>query len=309
MSKVELVVATYPGGEKYLAETMESLYAQKGVDFSAEVVNDFRYGPDKWNEAFDKCQSEFIGFPHHDDLYQPEWLAESVAALESNREAVACFSMDTFINGEGRRMPGGTTLPVPEQDTYDFKTIINAMIRHGNFLRCPSVVFHRALVGDMRFDAPGTGTAIDTAFWFKLLSVHPIVIINKPLVRYRQTTTQDSQSQRVANKGIDHWDAMKYAASLRPEDVEWDNHIALSKMIALNDIQKEMERVKKKAKEEKAKKDAQEKEKKAKAETEKKAAEEKEKLAKAETEKKSAIEREVKKALEEAAKAPTQEDE
>jgi glycosyltransferase involved in cell wall biosynthesis len=251
MSLVELVVATYPGGEKHLEVTLESLHDQEGIGFKLDVVCDERYGPDKWNEGFDRCQSEFIAFPHHDDIYQPTWLAESVAALEAHPEAVACFSMDTFIDGNGRRLPGATTLPIPAKETYDYKDIINGVIRFGNFLRCETVVFRRDLAGDMRFGEPGTGTAVDTAFWFRILSAHPIVIINKPLVRYRQHAEQDTQTQRQSNKGVDHWDAMKYAASLRPEDVEWDNYIALNKMVALNDMQKEMERVKEKAKNEK----------------------------------------------------------
>jgi hypothetical protein len=37
---------------------------------------------------------------------------------------------------------------------------------------------------------------------------------------------------------------MKYAAELRPDEVDWDNHIALSKMLAHNEQLEEMERVK-----------------------------------------------------------------
>ena len=250
MSLVELVVATYPGGEKHLKETMESLHEQEGIGFKLDVVCDERYGPDKWNEGFDKCQSEFIAFPHHDDVYLPTWLSESVAALEANREAVACFSMDTFIDGNGRRLPGATSLPIPEKETYDYKDIINGVLRFGNFLRCETVVFRRSLVGDMRFGEPGTGTAVDTAFWFRLLSAHPIVILNRPLVRYRQHAEQDTQTQRQTNRGVDHWDAMRYAASLRPQDVEWDNYISLCRAVKLNDDKKEENRVKEKTKSE-----------------------------------------------------------
>ena len=250
MPAVTVMVTTYPGGEKYLEETLESLRAQTFTDYTLYVVNDSRMDLPKNNEAFDNCTTEFIAFPHHDDIYLPTWLEESVAKLRKHPEAAACFSMDTFIDADGRRMPGGTRLPIPEQDTYDYKTVINAFVRHGNFLRCPTVVFRRSLVGDLRYGSD-CGRASDTAFWFTVLhKAGPIVIIDKPLIKYRQHEAQGTELDRIAGPTA-HFDAMEYAANLNLDALDWDNYIHIARMSVENRNNKEVLRVKKKAAEEK----------------------------------------------------------
>ena len=163
------VIATFPGRESYLAESVESLREQ-GCE--PVVVCDTRWGPPKWNEAIDNCETDLLFLPHDDDVYGPDFIKEMVAYMEAHPEAAACFCYDRSIDGDGRRLPKGTTLPIPEQDTYDFKTVLNGMIsKFGNFLRCETVCLRPSLLGNLRFpmDA-GCGKAIDTAFWFLILA-------------------------------------------------------------------------------------------------------------------------------------------
>jgi hypothetical protein len=240
-----VAIATYPGREPYLAETVESFRAQ-GVE--PVIYSDERWGPPKWNQAIDECTDDLLFIAHDDDVYDPTFVQEMVAFMESHPTVAAGFCMDRYIDVAGRRTAGGTSLPIPPQDTYNFKDIINGVLKHGNFLRCETVCLRVALVGNHRFveNQGEHGVAVDTVLWYTLLNEHPIGILNKTLVGYRIHPEQDTQKNRGSVQ--DHWDAMKYAESLRPEDVEWDNHIALSKMVHINNSNKEMERVKAKAK-------------------------------------------------------------
>ena len=55
MLTYKVVLATFPGREKYMEESVESLRAQ-GVE--PVIVGDTRWGPDKWNEALDNCETD-----------------------------------------------------------------------------------------------------------------------------------------------------------------------------------------------------------------------------------------------------------
>jgi len=244
----QAVIATFPGREAYLAECVESLRDQ-GVE--PIVVCDTRWGPPKWNDALDACTTDLLFLPHDDDVYGPDYIREMVAYMEAHPEVAAVFCMDRSIDAEGRRLPKSTTLPFPERDTYDFPFVLNKMIEHGNFLRCETLCLRPSLIGDLRFpmDA-GCGKAIDTAFWFLILQRHPIGIINKQLVSYREHPGQDTESERLKTV-IDHWDAIDFAVRLNPDALEWDKRIVVEKLRIFHAQQKEMDRVREKAKTEK----------------------------------------------------------
>jgi glycosyltransferase involved in cell wall biosynthesis len=241
MLTYEARIATLPGREAWLSECVESLRTQ-GVE--PIITSDTRYSFPKWNESMDLCTSDLLFLPHDDDVYHNGYIDEMVSYMESHPDVAAVFCMDKFIDKDGRRMAGGNMLPIPEQDTYDFKTILNGMLVFGNFLRCETVCFRMSLIGDMRYPLDiGCGGAADTAFWFDILNKFNIGIINKQLVSNRQHPAQDTQSQRVAVVP-DHWSAIDHAISLRPDDLNWDNYIAVEKIRVINNQNREMANVK-----------------------------------------------------------------
>ena len=229
MSRIEALVATYAGGDRFLQETVDSLREQ-GIE--PKVVMDDRLPHLKWNEAIDNCTADYLALPHHDDIYLPKWSEEMVAYLEAHPSAVAAFCLDYLIDENGKRV--GQTYPAWEdKDSYSFKDLFDLTIRHGNVLRCETVVFNRKVLGDMRFpDRSVSGTAHDTQFWFELAAKHPIGIVMKPLVKYRVHPESDTQKTVVGgSKGMDHFKALRYAMGLRPQDVEFIHRIGVSKRL------------------------------------------------------------------------------
>lgn len=245
----EVVISTAKHrNAEYLAEAVESFKAQ-GVE--PVVTFDSRHWFVNWNDAIENCKSELLFLAHDDDTYSSSYISEMVAFMEEHPNIVAGFCMDRFIDGEGRRIPGGTMLPFPESDSkeYDFKTVLNNMLAFGNFLRCETVVLRIPLVGDARYRREIADGAGDTAFWFEILSKHDIGILNKQLVFNRQHTQSATEPQRTAPVA-DHWAAMDYAVSLRPEALDWDKYISLEAIREKNNENMEAFRVKEKTRNE-----------------------------------------------------------
>lgn len=246
--RVTVHICTWPGhNEEYFQETVES-FRDQGVE--PLVTNDDRPIHDKWNEAMDRCETEYLCLPHSDDVYEKDYLREMVDYMDYRPGIAAAFCMDKFIDSRGNRMSGGTRLPIKERDTYDYRDIINGMVRHGNFLRCETVIYRMPKLGTLRFPPQDArfGTAADTAFWFDILNAHDIGILDKQLVRYRHWAGQTAtESQRNTPGPIDHWKAMKHAMYLRPGALEWDTRIALAKAIAENEEKEEAKRVRERA--------------------------------------------------------------
>lgn len=241
MSTVEAWVATYPGGERFLHETVESLREQ-GIE--PKVSNDDRPVYEKWNEAIEVCTSDYLALPHHDDVYLPNWSAEMSRYLDTHQDVVAAFCLDYLVDEKGKRI--GQTYPAwQDKDSYTFADLFDITMKHGNALRCETVMFNRKLLGDMRYpDNSLCGTANDTQFWFELAAKHPIGIVMKPLVKYRVHPDSDTQKNVVGgNRGIDHTKAMAYASKLRPQDVEFTHVMALAKALEQHAEMSEANRV------------------------------------------------------------------
>ncbi len=230
--KVDAWIATYPGGEKYLDETVASLKEQ-GID--PIILNDDRPTEEKWNHAIQwapKQHKPYLALPHHDDIYLPGWADTLAEYLDSHPDAVAVLCLDYLIDEQGKRI--GQTYPAwQEQDSYTFKDLFDLTLKHGNVLRCETVMLNLDVLGDQRYpDKSISGTAHDTQFWFELAAKHPIGIVMKPLVKYRVHPDSDTQQNVVKRDvSIDHLKAMLYASTLRPQDVEFTHVIGLTRAL------------------------------------------------------------------------------
>lgn len=211
--------------KEWLQETLDSIEMQ-GI--RPKVVYDERHAAVKWTEALDECETEFIHFAHDAETYKPGFYKKTIGFLEEHPECSAVFTCDIIINENGDRL-GQTILPFPTQDTYDFKFIFDSMMKFGNFLRCPSVVFRVPKVKGLSYPLD-CDTACDTAMWFNALIRGPIGILPEFLYIYRQTPKSDTQANVVGSvKAFDHTLALNHAAKLRPDLVDYQQRIALAK--------------------------------------------------------------------------------
>lgn len=213
---VRICVPTYNAG-KTLGETLDSILGQTygnlqvfivdnaSTDNTLEVagayaakdarVSVLRNGANTGAEGnFTRClqlaAGDYTAVFHSDDIYTPRMVEEEVGFLETHREAGAVFSMAIEIYGKGRE---GRLYTLPAElrelhtDQYGFAEIFRAMLKHGNFLFCPSIMARTAVYRDhiKVWDAGNYGSSADGDVWLRILQKYPIGIIDEPLLRYR----------------------------------------------------------------------------------------------------------------------------
>ena len=226
MSRVTASIVTYPGGEKYLQEAIDSINDQTYKDFELIVVNDDRNTTLKWNDLIDNCKSEYLWLFHHDDVALPSFLEKMVAALDAQPTAAAAFCYDYVIDGNGNRIRE-TNCPLPPRPLYEYKE----MTAYGGILRCPSVVLRVPLIGDLRFNLEEGNTANDLAMWFKILSRHPIVVLPDKLYLYREHEDSDTRKNVLTSDKI--WDgvvAWDFGLKLKPHESSWQGWASVGRM-------------------------------------------------------------------------------
>ncbi len=159
-------------GEKYLAETLDSLLAQTYSDFeliisdnastdgtqeicqayAAEdgriryVRNETNLGASKnFNRVFELASGEYFKWAAHDDLCAPEYLERCIEVLDRDASVILCHSETMPIDEHGALLPD-----------LDARLNVGSPKPHERFLRCLCVPHGQcALLGVIRADALG----------------------------------------------------------------------------------------------------------------------------------------------------------
>jgi glycosyltransferase involved in cell wall biosynthesis len=122
--RIQLGLAVY-NGEKYLAETLDSILAQTYQDFELIISDNastdrtrkicvsyaakdrrIRYYRNRinlgfapnYNRVFRLSTSEYFKWADYDDMLEPEFLAASIEALDSHPESVLCYPKVKIID-------------------------------------------------------------------------------------------------------------------------------------------------------------------------------------------------------------------
>jgi hypothetical protein len=130
--KVTIGVTVY-NGDNYLAEALESILAQTFDDYEVVIsdngstdatpeicrqfarrdrrVRYYRHEQNRgaawnYNRVFELARGEYFKWLAHDDLMAPEFLAECVAQLDANPDAVWCQSQIVLIDRDGQELVG-----------------------------------------------------------------------------------------------------------------------------------------------------------------------------------------------------------
>lgn len=159
-----------------------------------------------WNLAIRDARGEHIAVYHADDVYHPDILAAESDFLSGHPEAGAVFTMDDWIDEDGRRI-GESRLP-PElvgRNLHGFHDVFESLLLHGNnFLRCPTFMARRAVfdrVGFFEEQVEPFRSARDLEFFLRLLREYPIGIIDRKLVRYRISKRQGTSDAMYLRTG------------------------------------------------------------------------------------------------------------
>lgn len=235
-----ICIPTY-NAERTIADTLQSLLAQTYSHFIIKVVDNASTdgtlsvvrkftdprisviegetnigGEGNFNRCIDLATGEYTAIFHADDLYERTMIARQVAEFEENPEVGAVFSEATLIDESGQaigavRRPRGLR---KKSHIYDFQKIFKAILRHSNFLMCPSAMLRTRIYREeiRRFRAEMFGSSADLDVWLRVLERHLIAILPDRLIRYRISTTQGSHAlgrMRIARSDffcvIDHY--------------------------------------------------------------------------------------------------------
>jgi len=139
------------------------------------------------NAGIAMAAGELVSVYHADDVYEPTIVERSAAFLESHPEAGAVFSLDVFIDAQGREY-GRLELP-PEmrgQRILTFRDVVNAvLLRKNRFLRTPGAMVRRRVYESVGGFLDTFGIAGDFEMWLRIARRYPLGLLDEYLFRYR----------------------------------------------------------------------------------------------------------------------------
>ncbi len=219
--KVSVVLAVY-NHEKYVGKTIESVIGQTYQDWefiiiddcssdgSADVVRKYqderiRFYPAKrnrgavctFNELLKKAQGEYIAFIGSDDIWHSGKLQEQVDFLEQNEKTAVCFTWAEFIDEEDR--PYSSFQKECDCDIHIFMhenrtqgQCLRYFFDNDNYFCHPSAVIRSDVVREIGGFDPRFRQLHDYDYWMRVLQKYPVHIIQKTLVQYRRSSSENA---------------------------------------------------------------------------------------------------------------------
>ena len=191
-----------------------------------------------FNYCIKLAEGKYTAIFHADDLYEPEMVERQVAFLESHQEAGAVFTEAKLIDYHGRVF-GHIGFPKglgSFDGLYDFRTVFKAVLRHSNFLVCPSVMAKTPVYKlDIKTWRGGLfKSSADLDVWLRIAQQHKIGLLPLTLMRYRISDNQFSAKVRVQTERpdfflvTDHYIAQTSVRALL-EECDFENYARLDR--------------------------------------------------------------------------------
>jgi len=181
-------------------------------------------GEGNFNRCIQLAEGQYTAIFHADDVYEPDMIARQVAFLEAHPEAGAVFTEASLIDETSNkigemRLPRGIASP---SGLYDFTTLFKAVLRHSNFLICPSVMVRTPVYRQELKCWRGElfKSSADLDLWLRILQSHPVGYLQERLMRYRISDSQYSARVRLGTERadffvvIDHYLAQEQVRAL-----------------------------------------------------------------------------------------------
>lgn len=164
-------------------------------------------GEGNFTRCIQMASGKYTAIFHADDIYEPDMVAKQVAFLEAHPEAGAVFTEASVIDEMGH-MIGEIRLPegiASSSGLYDFLKIFKAVLRHSNFLVCPSVMVRTHVYQHEIKCWRGElfKSSADLDLWLRILQNHPIGYLLEKLMRYRISNSQGSAGLRLETERAD----------------------------------------------------------------------------------------------------------
>ncbi len=191
--------------EKYLEETLESIFAQTYKDWELVIVNDGstdsteriiqKYIADGWpivyhyqpnaglgrsrNKAIELSQGKFIAFIDHDDIWMPEKLEKQMSLFSENPDIGLVYSNSFEVSLLSNLQTDFFCWHPPHRGYVLEKLVLD------NFISMPTVVLRAdvlAKVGDFRVDLMHSE---DFDMWLRIAESYPFGYVDEALATYR----------------------------------------------------------------------------------------------------------------------------
>lgn len=217
--RVSVVIPAY-NAEKYLAETLQSVFAQSYSDYEVIVVDDgsidgtlqtmksfeprikalskINGGPaSARNLAINNSNGEYIAFLDSDDLWMEEKLQLQVEFLDSNPDVGLLYGEALMFSGDGdeKRIEGR----IGYTGDPSFRLLL-----YGDFIPNSTVMIRRACIEKVGLlnESRELVAVEDYEYWMRVARLFPIAAISKPLAYYRLRDGNLMGDGRDIDKGL-----------------------------------------------------------------------------------------------------------
>ena len=171
-------------------------------------------GEENFNNCIRLAEGKYTAIFHADDIYESEMVECQVAFLERHVQAGAVFTEASLIDECGKKY-GAIKFPDglgSYHKLYDFEMIFKAVLRHSNFLICPSVMartcVYKKYIQSWRGDLFKSSADLDV--WLRISCKYPIGMLPAQLMRYRVGSNQFSAKVRVQIERADFFLVTEY---------------------------------------------------------------------------------------------------
>jgi glycosyltransferase involved in cell wall biosynthesis len=211
MPRVSVIIPAY-NHEKYVAETLQSVFAQTYRDYELLIIDDAstdqtvnvikqfyeprmklfclnknQGGTGPLNYCVKQAQGEFIAIVNSDDAWFEHKLEKQVLFLDAHPETGAVFTYPQYINENSEYLPDGT--PATSRVFLQPNRTRFEWLRHffffGNCLCHPTVLIRKkcyeeiGLYDERLFQTP------DFDMWVRLCMKYEIHILQEKLIKFR----------------------------------------------------------------------------------------------------------------------------
>ena len=190
-----------------------------------------------WNNCIEKANGEYIKFLFQDDVLEPTCIEEMLSTYNAYPNAGLITCKRNFIVDENSNNKetyhwinefGDLQINICENGGSI--TVLNKkMFSNIEFLKSPfnkigeptAVLFKKEIVKKIGLFDTQLRQKLDYEYWYRILKISDIIVINKPLVQFR--IHQDQETNVNKNKKIDDYDIYnkiifdKYLELLHPE--------------------------------------------------------------------------------------------
>ena len=182
-----------------------------------------------FNRCIELAEGEYTAIFHADDIYESQMVGRQVAFLEDHATVGAVFCEASVIDDQGGVQGQLVAYPETGDDAfsiYTFSELFKDVLRHSNFLICPSAMLRTDLYKShiKVWNGKDFKSSADLDVWLRSAETGAIAVLHEKLMRYRISSMQFSAALRIRVERsdllfvIDHYLALPWVRQLLSQD-------------------------------------------------------------------------------------------